>query len=252
MPVLVGFQEVRPVSKFIMGDADEASNSGKFHTAALQVQVEPQTRNKEMMKRINKIILILMLPLMVELIVSCCDCLETIFFDYTNCSLTINNLDNSDATPIIAQSKSISKKAYGIRVSINRSENICEVERNNSLFIQSAYATSCDCPPESQYMALDSIVSVAITTCNDFDSEHLGCSDVSELFYVFERNEFTSIPEYIGNVKTELYDFMNPTFEFDLLLMSPPTIGIEHQFEVTIELSDGRILNAQTGIIELN
>lgn len=204
------------------------------------------------MKRINKIILILTIPLMVEFAISCCDCKETTFLNYTNCSLTINNLDNSGVSPVITQSTSISKNAYGIRISINRSESICEVKRNNSLLIQSAYATSCDCPPEVQYMPLDSIVSVIIITSNDFDSEHLRGSDVSKLFYVFKGNEFTKLSEYIENLETELYDYVTPTFEFDILLMSPPTIGIEHQFEVSIKLSDGRILNAQTGKIEFN
>jgi len=193
-----------------------------------------------------------MLPLMVELVISCCDCIETTFLDYTNCSLTINNLDNSGVSPVIIQSNSISKNSYGIRLSIKRSENVCELKRTNSIFIQSANATSCDCPPEFLYMPLDSIISVKISTCNDFDSNHLGCSDITELFYVFQGNEFTVISDYIQDLETELYDIINPTFEFDILLMSPPTVGIEHEFEVSIELSDGRTLNATTGIVKLN
>lgn len=204
------------------------------------------------MKRVNKIILLLMLPLMVELVISCCDCIETTFLDYTNCSLTINNLDNSGVSPVIAESNSISKDSYGIRLSIKRSENVCEVKRTNSFFIQSAYATSCDCPPEFQYMPLDSIISLKISTINDFSTNHPCCSDITELFYVFQGKEFTAISDYVQNIETNLYDIINPSFEFDILLMTPPTIGIEHEFEVSIELSDGRILNATTGIIKLN
>lgn len=193
-----------------------------------------------------------MLPLMVELIVACCDCIEPTYFNYTNCSITINNLDNSGAEPIVTQSNTISKDAFGIRVVINRNENICKVETNKSLFIQSAYATSCDCPPEFQYLPLDSITSVKIITVNDFNSEHLENTEVSEYFFVYRGHEFYKIDEYVDNIETTLYDFENPTLEFDLLLMSPPTIGTEHQFQVTVELSDGRIFNAQTELLELN
>ena len=193
-----------------------------------------------------------MIPLMVELVVSCCNCIETTYLNYTHCGLTIKNLDNSGASPVVAQSNSISKNAYGIRLSIKRSENYCELKRNNSFFIQSVYATSCDCPPEFQYMPLDSIVSVKLSTYSDFDSEHLAGSDITGLFYVYSGNEFIEISKYLKHVETELYNLMNPTFQFDILLMSPPIIGMAHEFEVLIELSDGRVFKSQTGIINLN
>lgn len=198
----------------------------------------------------GKIILIFTIPLIIQLIVSCCECIDTTFMNYTNCSLEIRNLDNSGELPLITHSTSISKYAYGIRVSITRSEGVCEVI-NKPLFIQSAYATSCDCPPEYLYRPLDSIVLVVITTGNDFDSGHLKNSEVSDLFYVFRGNEFTGIPAYVKNLETELYDVVEPAFEFDIVLMSPPTIGVEHAFEVSVVLSDGRIHKAQTGKIQL-
>lgn len=208
------------------------------------------------MKRISRIVLILSVPLIVKLLISCCDCIDTTFYDYSNCGLVINNLDNSGASPVITLETAIPKNAYGIRISINRSIGTCEVKRNNSLFIQSAYAIHCECPPLFQYNPFDSIASVTIRTINDFDSAHSGGSDVSKLFYVFKRNEFIKLSEYVKNLSSILYDEKNPVFdpvfEFDLLLMSPPAIGNQHEFEVTIELSDSRIFNAQTGIIELN
>lgn len=204
------------------------------------------------MKRINKIILILILPLMVEIIVSCCNCPETTFLNYTNCNLNVCNLNNSGASPIISQSDTIPKKAYGIKVSIMRSENTCKLKRNNSFLIQSAYAYACSCPSEFEYIPLDSIVSISITTIHDFDSEHLRSSDISEYFHVFEYQNFISIDDYINIIETKIPDYMESTFEFDLFLMTPPMLGTEHQFEVKIKLSDGRILNAQTEKIVLN
>jgi hypothetical protein len=207
--------------------------------------------NSAKMKRINKILIILILPLMVEIVISCCDCPETTILNYTNCSLFVTNLDNSGESPIISQSDSISKNAYGIKLSIIRNENTCELKKRNSIFIQSAYAYDCFCPPEIEYMPLDSIVSISITTTHDFDSEHLEYSDVSEYFYVFEYNEFTSIADYISSIETSIPDYFESTYEFDLLLMTPPTLGTEHQFEVNVELSDGRILSTQTEKIVL-
>jgi hypothetical protein len=199
----------------------------------------------------GRVLLILTIPLMIQLVISCCECIDTTFLTYTNCSLEIKNLDNSGESPVVAQTDSILRRAYGIRISISRSEGICEVIKNKSLFIQSAYATSCDCPPENLYRPLDSIISVVVTTLNDFNSGYTANSDVTDLFQVFRGNDFTGLPGYINNQENELYEFVEPAFEFDILLMSPPTIGTEHEFEVSVVLSDGRILKAQTGKIHL-
>ncbi len=192
-----------------------------------------------------------MLPLMVELMVACCDCIEPTHINYTNCSLTINNLDNSGANPKVTQSNTILKDAFGIRVAVIRNENICKVKTNKSFFFQSAFAYSCYCPPELEYLPLDSIISVKVITNKDFNSEYLENSDVSEYFFVFRENEFYIIDEYIDNIETTFYDSKNKTLEFDLLLMTPPTIGTEHQFTIIVELSDGRIFNAQTELLKL-
>lgn len=189
---------------------------------------------------------------MIQLIVACCDCLDPTYFNYTNCSLTINILDNSGAEPIVIQSNTIPKEAFGIRVIINRNEDICKAKTRKSIFFQSAYAIYCDCPPEFQYLPLDSITSVKIFTIKDFDSEHLENTDVSDYFFVYRRHEFYKIDEYIEGIETIVYDFEYQPFEFDLLLMSTPTISTEHQFKMAVELSDGRTLNALTEVLELN
>lgn len=189
---------------------------------------------------------------MFELLVACCDCYEPMYFNYTNCSMSVSNLDNTGSKPVVTQSNTISKEAYGIRVEINRNENICKVKPNHSIVFQSAYAMSCDCPPELQYLPLDSITDIKLISLNDFDSEHLANADVSNYFYISGGNQFTEISKFIENDYSVLYNFTNPGLEFDLLLMFPPTLGTEHQFTVEVELSDGRILNVQTEVLELN
>jgi hypothetical protein len=201
--------------------------------------------------RINKILSILLLLMLIELIAACCNCVEPTSYYYTNCSFTLKNLDNTGAEPVVAYSDTISKNAYGIRITVSRIENTCSTKLNGFSLIQSAYAFDCFCPPEVQYLALDSIASLEIKTINDFDAEHPANSDISNYFSVFKGNEFTPVNEYITNLETTLFDLENSTLEFDLLLMSPPTAGTRHQFEVIIGLSDGRILTAQTGYLEL-
>lgn len=193
-----------------------------------------------------------MLPLLIEVLVACCDCYDPVYFNYTNCSMSISNLDNTGAEPVVTEPNTISKDAYGIRVEIYRNEDICKVKPNPSLVFQSAYAMSCDCPPEFEYTALDSITDIKITSLNDFDSEHLANADVTEYFYVSSGREFTEVSKFVENMHSTLYYSFDPGFEFDLLLMLPPTLGPEHQFSIEVELSDGRILNAQTEVLELN
>ena len=203
------------------------------------------------MSKIIKILLIMVLPMILESVLSCCDCLEPSYLNYTNCSLTAQNFDNRGDTPEIIQSGAISKKAYGIRLTITRSENTCSTERQNSPFIQSAFATSCGCPPEYIYMPLDSIVNISVTSYNDFDASHAAGADVSEYFYVFRWNEFYTINEFTENLRGEEDYYLDPLKEIDLLMMSPPLYGTEHQFGISIELSDGRMLPAQTGKVQL-
>lgn len=198
-----------------------------------------------------KILLVFVFPLCIELIISCCNCKDATFLNYTNCNMTMLNLDNSGIKPVITKSNIIPKRAYGIRVSINRSETICNSKKNQSLFIQSTYATSCECPPEFIYRPLDTITSIKIITENDFNKEKLKFSDVTDMFYVFKLSRFIKINEFIKTINADVYDFMDSTFNFDLLLMEPPIIDSKHEFEVIISLSNGKEFKAKTGIITL-
>jgi hypothetical protein len=203
------------------------------------------------MSKIFKIVLIVIFPMIIESVLSCCECLEPTYLKYTNCTLTALSLDNTGPEPVVSTSGTIKKEAYGIRLNLTRTENTCRVQWNKSVFIQSVCATSCDCPPEYIYTPLDSIVKLTVTTYNDFDPGHAGGSDVTDYFYVFRWDEFYTIEEFTVNLRAEEDYYLDPLKEIDLLLMTPPSNGTEHQFEVSIELSDGRIMLAQTGKAEL-
>lgn len=196
---------------------------------------------------LKKSIVVLALLLMVDLLIACCGgCPEPIIGNYSNCSTTIENLQITQKSSTVTESKSLSKYHYGIRVTIQRSEDVC-MKRNNSLFTQSAYACDCDF---DKYFPRDSIVAVVVKTENDFDEEHPAGSDISDLFEVDERY-YIGISDYIETIELIEYDNVG-TFEFDLVMRNPPTIGTKHQFEVIIEFSDGRVQNAYTGVLELH
>lgn len=198
----------------------------------------------------KKIIFILLLPLILEIVVSCCECVDPIFQNYTNKAISINNLDNSGKEPIVSASTAIIKTAYGIRIQLHREKIAC-IEGPNSIFIQSAFATSCDCPPPYQFLPKDSITTIKILSLNDFNSNHSANSEISDYFKVFNHYSFSTIQEYLKNTRSVLNYESEFEIKIDLLLMTAPTINNQQKFRVQITLSDGRILEQETSIIEL-
>jgi len=207
--------------------------------------------------RTKKVLFILMLPVVIEVIASCCDCLEIIYKNYSNQSIVINNLDNSGAEPIITSSNTIPKNAYGIKVGLHREIVACN-RKNIQTFIQSAYATSCECPPPNQFLPKDSVTSFKILTLYDFDLNHSADSDISDYFKIYNQFSFITITDYLksdkdyySNSNLILYNENDLEIELDLLLMTAPSINITHKFKIQIVLSDGRILEQETSEIEL-
>lgn len=185
----------------------------------------------------------------------CCDCIEPVLKNYSNLSMTLGNLDNSGEKPIITNSKTVPKNAYGIGVSFQRELVACS-KKSFPTFFQSAYAFSCNCPPELQIMAKDSITAVKIFTVYDFDDSHSARSDISDYFKVYKYNSFVSIAEYLNSMNDyiysgwTLYDESELEFEVTLLLMTTPKIDKTNKFKVQVTLSDGRVLEQDTDEID--
>ena len=198
----------------------------------------------------KKVIFLLLFPLIAEVVISCCNCIEPVIQHYTNKSISINHLDNSRSEPLVSTSDSIIKKAYGIRLQLIRERLAC-IEKRQSVFIQSAYAFSCGCPPAKQFLPKDSITAIKIYTLHDFDSNHPADSDVSGYFKIYQAFTFSTIPDYIKTSYLVLYDDRELAKQIDFLLMTVPAISGQHQFKVEITLSDGRVLINETTTIEL-
>ena len=191
----------------------------------------------------KKSINILMTIFVIRVLVSCCDCLDSIYLKYTFDSIETVHIDNSGQNPIYINSGTIPKEAYGIQIQ-QTLKQIAFNDYNISGF-SSAYATSCDCPPEFQYFAQDSIIGLRIITLNDFNTTHTSNSDISEYFSIYNYGGYTSISDFLNNSAIVYYEPVSNDI-IEIYLMQAPEISGEHQFTVELSLSDGSVLSSTT------
>ena len=206
------------------------------------------------MKKKLIILFFLLVPIASVLFHACCPCdVETQHRNYSHKAIFLKNLDNSGEKIIESESLQLNKNAYGIRLYLTREKNVVACTKQmNSFFIQSAYATSCKCPPEFLYFPSDSIVSIKIFTVNNFDNQHSAGSDVTDYFRV--SGSFSVIESYVANMYytyADDFEYWGQEINLGLLLMTAPTTNNKHQFEIQVTLSDRRILKEQTLEIEL-
>jgi len=206
------------------------------------------------MKKKLIILFFLLVPIVSALFHACCPCdVQTQHKNYSHKALYLKNLDNSGEKAIETELLQLNKNAYGIRIYLEREKVvIARTKKINSIFIQSAYATSCECPPEFLYFPNDSIVSIKIFTINNFDNQHSENSDITAYFRV--AGSYSTVESHVANMRyTYEYDFeyWGQELKLDFLLMTAPTANNKQQFEIQVTLSDGRILKQQTPEIEL-
>ncbi len=191
----------------------------------------------------------LFLPFVIYVISGCCDCEDSDFSNYTNCSFEIKNLDHSGADLFITDESQVKKEAFGLQLQLSRKEDICLIKK--PLFISTAYGTSCDCPPEKIYQPLDTISNIKITTLQDFDNTHLANTEITDYFQALQSTEYLPISEFLNRKNGQLLS----TFDFELvlncMLLIPPTSSGIYQFQVDIALSDGRTFSKTSDSIEL-
>ena len=202
------------------------------------------------------IILFFLLVPIVNLFYSCVCNVITKYESYSHTTLLLKNLDNSGAQAIETESLQINKNTYGIRLYLIREKYVvARTKPINSIFIQSAYATSIECPPEYFYSPNDSIVSIKIFTINNFDNQHSENSDITDYFRV--AHSYSTVENDVANRRysygsdAEFEKSCGKEIKIDLLLMTAPTISHLYQFKIQVKLSDRRILEQLTSEIEL-
>lgn len=205
--------------------------------------------------RLQKVLFLLLLPLLAQFLAACCDCLSTTVKNLTHCSFSISPIDNSGAAPVVAQSTAVPREAFGIRLTILLKENICEAAPAKNLFINSAYAASCNCDDDMQHTIKSDIEEIRIYALKDFATGKPANTDITEHFYVYMpddlKNEFTPLTFFLEGKQPMFPSLNNLTVELDMLLMTPPTAGSEQQFKVEVLLSDGRVFESETSVLEL-
>ena len=200
----------------------------------------------------TKIITFLLLPLMLDMLVACCDCDDPEKHIYTIDNLSIRSIDNRGSQPVEIDAGTVPKNAYGIKVRLPLRMVAYNRPAIRPLFSTAAYATSCGCPPSLVYSPTDSIVSFKVVTLNNFDNQHPAGADVTSLFQVFKASNrsYQSIANYLASDAPVYNHKLDENVELTLLLMQAPAEG-QHQFHIEIKLSDNRLLSGSTSIITL-
>ncbi len=205
---------------------------------------------------IKRATLILTILLVAGLMFSCplCDG-DGFHYSFSHRDIVVQNLDNSGALIKVAEGQAVFKTAYGIRIYIQREDyelcSECRQSRANFGLIETANAV--DCFYDNYYDPLEKIVDVRIITLNDFDATHLANSDIADYFKL--ADSFETIDDFCREYNKDGYirSGSNPPLidDIDILLMTPPTMGITHKFRVEMALSDGRTLVNETDEIDL-
>jgi len=199
--------------------------------------------------RIKKIALVLSIGFALRLIVSCCECQPPVEFKYTFDCIETFHLDNSGQAPAIVDKGVIHKEAYGIQIEYSLLPLACNKPFSFSAF-NAAYAYSCRCPPDIQYLAQDTISAIRIKNLNDFDQTHPADSDISDYFKVLDYDKYITFQELIDAYET-MYEEKPEKDLIKIFLMQPPTQTGEHRFQVEFLLSNGTILTSVTTPIKL-
>lgn len=183
----------------------------------------------------RKSLYLLMLFLLAEWLVSCCDCEDyRPGIGYTMCTLDVTPLDNRGAYPIKADTLHVPLEAFGLRLRMNVFDGYCALPHNHSL-MSSAFAVSCECPPR---LFMESYPdSIKIISQNHLTLSHPAGSEVSELFRVLHRGRLLPV---LTALSQESGPYIGTSvgqgeIKLDALLFESPLPGL-HQFEVQLYL----------------
>ena len=153
----------------------------------------------------QKVILLLIFPFALEMLIGCCPCHPSIESDYSNCSLEVLPLDNAGDLPAVVSSDSIKKEAFGLQLVLSRMEMECAYA-TQYLFINSASAITCDCPPTVIYEPLELIESCQIITLSNFNDYPAG-SDIGHLFYHYGFDEYQPFTSWLYDQTNEIVEY---------------------------------------------
>ena len=203
----------------------------------------------------SKVLILILLPLALDTIISCCDCTDLPYTNYpqgvlySHTGILASAVDNSGPQAKAVTTDTVPASAFGIRVIVDRQE-VQRMARRSGL-IQSAYAFECDCIDERYYIPADTLVSIEIISIYDFDATHPAGSDISAYFLAFDSHSYRTPEEMLELSIWYAEDFKILEYVFLLMNEPDPLLGSLHQFTVRISTSDGRVLEQETDPINL-
>ena len=201
-----------------------------------------------MKKYIRLTFFMIIIPLVIDMMIACKPHHATEGGLYRNTGFTVNNLDNSGSSAFITSSDSVLRQAYGIRLHLVR-DKVADIRNPLSQFVQSAYA---EYPIYyNGYFPLDSIVSIQIFTLSDFDTIHPANTEITDLFRVYQNYAYTIPKDYFSKISRQYSHLSDLQVNIDLLLMIAPSISKRQQFKIQMKLSNGKILEQETTMINL-
>ena len=189
--------------------------------------------------RMRKIIIIFFLLISTRVLISCC---KDLGFNFRWSKAIVTNIDVSTntPTPLIQDSSKIAN--YGFRLIFEYEQVVTHFTQDFGL--NKTYALSC----ESNYPNKDSVVSIDVTTQNNFDNTHPAGSSITE--YLLTRVSgvhFGTDPPQYTPINNNLYlinIFENNGLDFKFKPVSP-ILG-QHTFIMAVSFESGRTLSDTT------
>jgi len=188
--------------------------------------------------KIIKIVGILLILFVVSLITErCglyCECPKPKSFEYSISSFSFKQYDGLAALPSYVECR----RDFGIRLVFETEKTvIANCKPLNSLFMQSAYACSCN---NDTYYPKDSIISIQVFSDKDFGETHPAGTDIAEFFKVLTgiHGPIISFESYF---ERPIEDW-RVLSDFVCVLTETNIKTGEYEFTFVVNLSDGRTL----------
>jgi len=169
---------------------------------------------------------------------------------------SLQTLDNSGAAPIVVSGTSVSRQAFGIRIT-------CPMD------VLPADTVGADLGCGLFFYPDTPLVSLRVVTLLDFDAQHPALSDVTDLFRCRLRSGQVSLSSpqptpsgstHVGNQHTQYDQAQNAVFQLgridpvaqaDLLLITPPAAPLTARFGIELTRRDSSVLHLKTPTVQL-
>jgi hypothetical protein len=207
------------------------------------------------MKRIQLVILVLVLPVIAEICFSCYPvnpCPKPVYGTFSINDIKLETISFAQNLPVVSSDSVFPKNTFGLKVNFIQKVVSHFVEPRHAIsFISSSYALSCI---GTQMTGVDNISSIKIVTVNAFDNVHAAMSDITSYFKVSSEYDNSALQDLNPALidKMNYLDFKKDVSAFSNLRLSqnPASAGL-HQFKLICTFNSGKIETYLSPIIRL-